>query len=76
MSIASDMKKVHAHIARFEKEIDDMRTVIAVLLEKSSLEPEEKKKLASLLEVKKLEVEEKVQLIQYEKTIQQLIDEK
>jgi hypothetical protein len=76
MSVSSDLKKVHVHIAKFEKETDAMRRVISVLLEKSSLEPEEKKELALLLVVEKLDVEEKIPQIHYEKTIQQLIDEK
>jgi hypothetical protein len=69
------MKKLHAHIEEFEKEMDDLRRVVAVLLENSSLEPEEKEELASLLEVEKVVAEEMVPQIQYEKTIQQLIDE-
>jgi hypothetical protein len=75
MSVSSDMKKLHAHIDKFEKEMDDLRRVVAVLLENSSLEPEEKEELASLLEVERIEAEERIQLIHYDKTIQELIDE-
>ena len=73
---SSDIRGIQEYLGKLEKELDDVRCVISILLEKVSLEPGEREELASRLAVEPMAGQElSPEKVQFEKTIQQLLDE-
>jgi len=72
----SDIKGLQVYIGLLETDIENLRSVVAVLLEKAQIEPEEKERLAGLLVVTDKAVEEVMTTsVRHDKSIQQLLNE-
>ena len=72
----SDIKGLQVYIGLLETDIENLRSVVAALLEKAQIEPEEKERLAGLLVVTDKAVEEVMTTsVRHDKSIQQLLNE-
>jgi hypothetical protein len=74
--VLSDIEVLKVRVIGLQGQVEEMRRALLVLLESSTLDAKEKSALLSSIEAMvQVEPEAQAAKVQYEKTIQQLLDE-
>jgi hypothetical protein len=74
--VVNAVEGLKSRLVELEQQLLDMRQVLAVVLEKLPLEPEEKEKLFAVLEVEVAKIPEiRIEQAKPERSIQELLDE-